>query len=255
MVDLDGTLYRGNQVIPGAPEFIQRLTEKGILPVYFTNNSTRTPNEVAQVLQSMGIKATADTVCTSSLAAADILLRQVGRGARISYLGMEGLRFALEETGLIPLPAGQTAANGIPADAAVMGLKTDVTFEELADFCHEVARLGRFVLTNGDLKLPTPRGFWPGNGSFGRLVEATTGVAPTEAGKPMVSFVEYVLHRFGVDKEHAVLIGDNEQTDIAAGKNAGVYTVQVMSGVSAGVAHNQESLANECYPSVAEIDL
>ncbi len=255
MVDLDGTLYRGNQVIPGAPEFILRLLENGIVPVYFTNNSTRTPEEVARVLRTMGIPAKEHNVCTSSQAAAEILLNQVGPGARVSYVGMEGLRLALEESKLIPVPAGLSKESQGAADAAVMGLKTDVTFQELADFCQDVARLGRFVLTNGDLKLPTETGFWPGNGSFGRLVEAATGVHPKEAGKPEVSFVEYVLHKFGVEREGAVLIGDNARTDIAAGRNAGVYTIQVMSGVPAGQTTEGESFADETYASVADIDL
>ncbi|GGJ09980.1 acid sugar phosphatase [Alicyclobacillus cellulosilyticus] len=233
LLDLDGTLYRGDQVIPGAPAFVARLRAQGIQPVFFTNNASKTPQQVAHKLVALGIEASADEVCTSAQAAAAWIRDEVGPGARVAFVGMDGLACALAEAGLAGVPMRDPAsaeAVGRCA-AAVMGLDTRVTYQELARFCRHVSALGRFVLTNADPRLPVEDAFHPGNGALGALVTTTTGIEPVVIGKPSVRFVEFALRRFGARPEEAVIIGDNLATDIAAGRQAGVYAIQVLTGV------------------------
>lgn len=241
LLDMDGTLCTGSRPIPGAPAFLQRLRARGIQPVFFTNNATRTPEEVCNLLQSCGMAAEPWEVCTAAQAAADLLAQRYGAGSGVALVGMNGLRVALMEAGLRPIgrrdDEGDTAPHVARASAnvaaAVLGLDKGVTYAELTWFCRHVARLGAYVLTNADKRLPAEDGFLPGNGALGSFVTTATGVEPTVAGKPSVSFVAYALHRYGVQAAEAILVGDNPLTDIAGGLAAGVYTIRVRTGVAA----------------------
>jgi 4-nitrophenyl phosphatase len=149
---------------------------------------------------------------------------------------MNGLRQALEAAGLMPIAMDDAAEAQRRVRAAVMGLDRAVTYPKLAWFCRHVERLGAYVLTNGDLRVPMEDGFVPGNGAIGKLVTATTGIEPYVAGKPNKAFVRFALQRFGASEAEAVLVGDNLATDIAAGRAAGVYTIWVGTGVTAAPA-------------------
>ncbi|MBX5436613.1 MAG: HAD-IIA family hydrolase [Alicyclobacillaceae bacterium] len=233
LIDLDGTLYRGDRVIAGAAAFVERLRVRGIQPVFFTNNATRTPAQVVDKLMSMGIRCTPDEVCTSAQAAAAVIRASTGGSVPVAYIGMDGLREAILEAGLEPLEvrAGTPRPALESAKAAAIGLDTRVTYGDLAAFCRVVSRLGQFVLTNGDVRLPVEDGFVPGNGALGAFVETATGVAPVVTGKPEPRFVAYALQRYGARPERTLVIGDNLLTDVAAGVRAGLYTIQVLSGV------------------------
>lgn len=232
LIDLDGTLYRGLHKIAGAAEFVQRLRDRGIRPVFFTNNSTRTPLQVCDKLAMMGLMARPDEVCTSAQASAAYVCRMYGTGARVLYIGHDGLLQALREAGLIPLDVREVKNDTHPpVCAAVMGLDQTIAYSELTTFCEAVMRLKHFVLTNGDVRVPSEEGFLPGNGAFGSFVSTATGITPYVAGKPNPEFIGYALEHYGVAAQHALLVGDNVETDIAAGNLAGVYSIQVLSGV------------------------
>lgn len=263
LVDLDGTLYRGEEGIPGAAEFIDRLRRFGIQPVFFTNNATRTPKQVCAKLATFAIASEPWEVCTSAQAAAAFLRDGLPSAATVAYLGTQALAEALEEQGftahyLLGTPTStSSAAEGqlhAEVSAAVLGLDPRVNYGQLAEFCQVVMRLGEFMLTNADVRLPSGANFLPGNGAFGSLVATATGIQPTVAGKPQVRFVDYALRRFGVSREQAVLIGDNLRTDVQAGIAAKVHTIQVQSGVSYPL-YDVNLQANETYDSVAEIPL
>lgn len=263
LVDLDGTLYRGEERIPGAAEFIGRLRRFGIQPVFFTNNATRTPTHVCEKLANFAIESEPWEVCTSAQAAAALLRDRLHAAATVAYLGTHALAEALEEQGFTarylrgtPTSPSSTAEGLLHEDvsAAVLGLDPLVNYGQLSEFCQVVMRLGEFTLTNADVRLPSGASFLPGNGAFGSLIATATGIQPTVAGKPQVRFVDYALRRFGVPRDQAVLIGDNLRTDVQAGIAAKVHTIQVRSGVSYPL-DDLNLQANETYDSVAEIPL
>lgn len=235
LIDLDGTLYRGATVIHGAAEFVQRLRDIGVQPVFFTNNSTRTPVSVAQNLERFRIEAHPHEVCTSAQAAAETLQRDVHAGYVLT-IGEAGLAEALREGGLQPLSVRhpQVRQRVHQVTAAVVGLDQNVTYAELDLFCTAVTELGSFTLTNGDVRLPVAERFQPGSGAIGAFVATATGLSPYVAGKPNPAFVDYALARFDASRHEALIVGDNIDTDIACGMAAGVYTVQVLSGVRDG---------------------
>ncbi len=237
LLDIDGTLCRGSTAIPGAAEFVERIRNRKIRPVFFTNNATRTPEQVVSYLAACGIGAQVDEVSTSAQFAAHIIAKRVGARAKVAYIGQSGLEWALSEQGFVlvrppaePESSGDTDVSHV-ADAAVMGLDPTATYGTLTWFCRQVVRIGWYMLTNNDARLPGNDGFVPGNGALGSFVTTVTGIEPVVAGKPNPDFVRYTLQRFSAEVEEAVVIGDNAATDIRAGLAAGVRAIQVRSGV------------------------
>jgi 4-nitrophenyl phosphatase len=254
LIDLDGTLYRGSQAIEGAGAFVRRLRQRGIQPVFFTNNSTRTPAQVKSKLASMDISAYEDEVCTSAQASATYLQQRVGTGEMVLYIGEQGLKDALQACGFHPLLVRTCSfAESGQASAAVLGLDPQVTYRDLTTFCERVADLQSFILTNGDVRLPAEGKFLPGNGALGSFVSTATGIQPYVAGKPNADFVKYALDRFHVSPNQALLIGDNIDTDIAAGHHAGVYSILVETGVQNAPSLQRPFRADEVVPSVADL--
>jgi 4-nitrophenyl phosphatase len=233
LIDIDGTLCRGRQVIDGAPQFVERLRNRGIQPVFFTNNATRTPHQVSTLLCNMGFQVSPREICTSAQAAAHTLRRKVGEGAPVLYIGTDGLREALHAEGLVPVYVDDDGRTG-PLDdvsAAVVGLDPNITYQHLARFCQQVMRLGWWVLTNQDVRLPVEDTFMPGNGAIGSFISTATGILPIVTGKPEPLFVDYALARYGARRDEAIIIGDNLLTDIKAGVDCGVYSIYVETGV------------------------
>jgi 4-nitrophenyl phosphatase len=235
LLDLDGTLWRGGEVIPGAPEFVERLRRQGTQPVFFTNNSSRTPEEVVDALHRCRIDAEASEVCTSAQAAANVVGQSSEGGSIVTFVGGRGLEVALQEAGMDARRA-QGKAIREPwvqeAVAAVVGIDPAVTYTDLALVARVAYRVGSFVLTNPDVRLVVEDGFMPGNGALGALVATASGTTPVVTGKPDAAFVDFALQRYAATPEETVIIGDNLYTDILAGNNAGIYSILVRTGVS-----------------------
>lgn len=232
LLDLDGTLYRGDKPIDGADRFVERLRQSKIRPAFVTNNSMRTPREVVQKLASFGIKADTDEVFTSSQMAARVLQRELNGQGIVAALGKSGLEEALRSEGLDPVMARSLDSLQHQVSGVVVGLDVDVTYQQLAWICHAVMGVGKWILTNADVRLPHGDSFLPGNGAIGRLIEATTGIRPTVVGKPNPAYIHFVLAELSARPEDAVVIGDNLATDIAAAVGAQVDSIFVETGVS-----------------------
>lgn len=239
-MDLDGTLFRGREVIEGAPSFVQALRTREIRPIFFTNNSSRTPEQVAAFLRDLGFDARPEEVATSAQAAAafirDRLVHTSPAGSRIvAFVGGPGLEQALRQEGLEPrrARADELRADWVErAEAVAVGLVSDTTYGDLALLARVAHRIGWMVLTNPDRRLPVEDGFMPGNGALGAFVQTASSAEMFVTGKPDPSFVHYALRRFDLRADEVVIVGDNLETDIAAGRSAGVATVWVKSGLT-----------------------
>ncbi len=224
IVDLDGVLYRGSEAIPGAGRFIAFLRERGIRFVLATNNATRTPEQYVERLAAMGIHVQQEEVLTSALATAGYLRGVAAPGARVFVVGMDGLRAALGEAGFALVEQD--------AEWVVVGMDFTICFERLAQACLLIRAGARFVGTNPDLTFPSERGIVPGAGSLLALLQASTGVEPIIIGKPETAMIEQALLRLGRAREATGMLGDRLETDILAGKRAGLPTLLVLSGVT-----------------------
>lgn len=223
LIDLDGTVYNGTEKIPAAVEFVKVLNEKNIPYLFLTNNSTKHPRDVAEKLRSMEIEATEKQVLTTSMATAKYVSEQ-HPGAKVYPIGEEGLIMALEAEGLV-----LTDDN---PDYVVMGLDREINYEKLSIGALAIRNGAKFVATNGDIKLPSERGFLPGAGSVISVLSVTTEIEPKFIGKPEPIMVEQALEVLGTSKAETLMVGDNYYTDILAGINAGVDSLLVFTGVT-----------------------
>lgn len=223
LIDLDGTMYRGEEKIEEASDFVKALQERNIPYLFVTNNSSRKPEQVAQKLMSLDIPATPEQVFTTSQATANFI-HERHANASIYMIGEEGLHAALVEKGF-------TFRDENP-DFVVMGIDRDITYEKLAKACLAVRNGATFISTNGDIALPTERGMMPGNGSLTAVIAVSTTVQPIFIGKPESIIMEQALKVIGTAKEDTVMVGDNYDTDILAGINAGMNTLLVHTGVT-----------------------
>jgi len=225
LLDLDGVVYIGGTPIPGAPEALQQAKRGGLRLAYVTNNASRTPAAVANLLAGMNVPAEEADVVTSAQAAARLLAERLPRGAEVLVIGATSLRLAVRERGLVPV----SNAVGKPK-AVVQGYGPGIAYATIAEGGLAVRAGALFVGTNADSTLPGPRGIQPGNGSLLQVIEHATGVAPVIAGKP-----EPPLHRESVIRTGAknpLVVGDRLDTDIEAAHRAGADSLLVLTGVS-----------------------
>ncbi|WP_179396012.1 TIGR01457 family HAD-type hydrolase [Lacticaseibacillus absianus] len=228
MIDLDGTMYRGKARIPEAKAFIERLQAKQIPFLFLTNNTTKSPADVcANLRDNHDIHATPAEVYTPSLAtAAWILAANHGdvSGKSVYVIGELGLKQALLDVGL--------RFNEVDPDYVVVGLDYDVTYHKFELATLAIQRGAMFIGTNADTNLPNERGHVPGAGSVIALVERSTQQRAFYIGKPEPIIMAQGLARMGLAKEDVVMVGDNYNTDIKAGINAGIDTLLVYTGIS-----------------------
>jgi glycerol-1-phosphatase len=225
LLDLDGVLYRGRDPVPGAPETLVTLREMGKRLAFMTNNSWRTPVQVAEKLQGMGIPAEPHEVVTSGQATAGVLAREAA-GATAYVLGGDGVRSALAEAGIEPV-------DGVPerVDYVVVGWDGDLTYERLRMATVLVGRGARLVATNDDASYPAPGGeLWPGAGAILAAVETGSGRQAVVIGKPHRPLFDLAIERAG--SREALVVGDRLETDIEGGAAAGLDSALVLTGAS-----------------------
>ncbi|MEW3994219.1 TIGR01457 family HAD-type hydrolase [Bacillus altitudinis] len=223
LIDLDGTMYKGTEKIEEAGQFVHKLNELNIPYLFVTNNSSRTPKQVAEKLVSFDIPATEEQVFTTSMATTNYIAEQK-KDASVYVIGEEGIQQAIKEKGL---SFGQE-----DADFVVVGIDRGITYEKLAVGAIAIRQGAQFVSTNGDIAIPTERGLLPGNGSLTSVLTVTTTVQPTFIGKPESIIMEQAMRVLGTDVSETLMVGDNYDTDIMAGMNAGMDTLLVHTGVT-----------------------
>jgi 4-nitrophenyl phosphatase len=223
LFDMDGVLYRGARVLPGARAMLAALTRGGVRFAMVTNNSTRTPHQYVRHLAALGMQARADQIVTSSIGAAAYLRERIRAGSRVLVVGERGLHQAVTQ-------AGFTVAWERPA-AVVVGLDRHLTYRTLARATEALVRGALFVACNPDPLLPTDRGVIPGTGALVEALAYAIGRRPVMIGKPEPALLRDGMARTGTRPSETVMVGDQLMTDIAAGRAAGTFTVLVQSDV------------------------
>lgn len=228
LLDLDGVVYVGPDAVPGAAQALNVARRRGTRAVFVTNNAARTPADVARHLCELSVQATASDVVTSAQAAARMLAADLDEGARVLVVGGEGLREAVREVGLVPVDRLSEEP-----EAVVQGFSRQTSWAELDEACVAVRHGLRWVATNVDSTLPTPRGPAPGNGAFVEVVARTTGAQPQVAGKPAPALLETAVDR--TQARRPLFVGDRLDTDVAGASALRMPSLQVLTGVSAVV--------------------
>ncbi|WP_288489466.1 TIGR01457 family HAD-type hydrolase [uncultured Limosilactobacillus sp.] len=234
-IDLDGTMYKGTKRIPAAARFIRRLQDAGKQILFVTNNSTRSPEFVADNLTTNhDIHVNSDNVYTTALATADYLDQIAADKRRVYVVGESGLRNAL-------ISRHFTITDMSP-DYVVVGLDSKVTYDKLATAVLLIRAGATFIGTNSDSNLPNQRGMVPGAGSLVKLVEYATQKRPIMIGKPEKIIMAMALKKSGLNKEQVVMVGDNYNTDIKAAINFGIDSLLVYSGLSTKLEVSKEAI-------------
>lgn len=227
LIDLDGTIYQGNNKVDGAKEFIERLKIHNIDYLFLTNNSTKTAPMVAEFLtQVHGIPTLPNQVYTSAMATADYLINtlKLTKGSRVYVIGEIGLKSALSNAGF------QLTAK--EPEVVIVGLDTQVNYQMFEDATLAIRRGAKYIATNLDTNIPNERGLIPGAGALNALIITATNVQPIEIGKPSSQIIELAMQRLVSSSEQTLIVGDNYATDILAGINAHVDTLLTYTGIS-----------------------
>lgn len=222
LIDLDGTIYLGKELIPAGKRFIERLQEKNIPYLFVTNNTTKTPNAVKQRLaKEFNINVPEESVYTATLATIDYM-DQLNKGKKVFVIGESGLKDGI-------LAGGYEMTEDNP-DYVVVGLDTQVTYEKIKIATIAIRNGAHFIGTNPDKNIPTEEGLLPGAGSFLALLETATQIKPKIIGKPEAVIMNAALKRLGLAKEEVVMVGDNYETDIKAGLQNDIPSLLVLTG-------------------------
>ena len=213
LMDMDGVLVHEEHAIPGADEFLRRLTETGTPFLVLTNNSIYTRRDLAARLRVSGLNVPEEAIWTSALATARFLDDQRPNGTAF-VIGETGLTTALHET-------GYTLTERDP-DYVVLGETRTYSFERITQAIRLVAAGARFIATNPDPTGPTPQGPLPATGSVAALISHATGVAPYFVGKPNPLMMRTAMNTLDAHSETTAMVGDRMDTDIVSGLEAGL---------------------------------
>jgi HAD superfamily hydrolase (TIGR01457 family) len=225
--DLDGVIYRGNERLPGAREFIEWIEATGRTYLYLSNNSMSTPAQVADRIKALGIPALVERVVTAGSAAATYL-GHTYPGASAFVLALPSMAQMVADAGLHLLPE----AEGARAQVVLVGLDRSLTYARLSVATQAVLNGAAFVTVNRDPLVPTEGKLEPGAGSIAAAIEASTGISPFVVGKPGPGIVLEALRQIGAQPSDTVMIGDGITLDIPAGHNAGLDTILLLSGIT-----------------------
>ena len=221
LIDMDGVIYRGGHLIPGADRFIIGLRKTGIPFRFLTNNSQRTRRDVATRLQRMGLDVEEEHVYTCAVATARFLAHQKPGGTAF-VIGEGGLLTALHENGY--------AIVDRDPDYVVVGEGRTISFELVEAALKMILGGAKLVATNLDPNCPTESGLRPGCGATVAMLETAGGVKAFSVGKPSPVMLRGARKELGLTTDETIVIGDTMETDILGGVQLGFKTILVLSG-------------------------
>jgi 4-nitrophenyl phosphatase/NagD protein len=242
LLDMDGTIYLGKKLLPGALEFLDLLAERNLDYLLLTNNSSKHAGQYVEKLARFGIHVGKEQILTSG-EATTIYLQKEMPNARVFIVGTKALEEEFANCGFKLVEK--------KPDVIVLGFDTTLTYRKLEKICDFVREGYPYIATHPDINCPTETGFIPDIGSFIALIESSTSRRPDVViGKPNDHMVSAVLERTGYKKNEIAMIGDRLYTDIAMGKT-GIKTILVLSGET-----KKDDLAlSEIKPDIIKDDL
>jgi NagD protein len=218
---MDGVIYRGSQMIPGAAEFIEHLIQTTTPFLFLTNNSARSPKDFVTKLDHAGIKVPWKNIYTAAMCTADFLVRQLPNCSAY-VIGEGGLNVALEAAGI--------AFDSTHPDFVVVGEGRLLNYESLEVALRLLAKGSRLVATNPDTWCPTESGPRPGTGAYVALLESASGKKAYYLGKPNPFMFQMARQRLGLHTAETIMVGDTMETDIRGAVEIGIQACLVLTG-------------------------
>lgn len=235
LIDLDGTLYRGDQPIEHAAAFVRWLTRTGAAYQLLTNCPQKTPAALAEKLLRLGIAVDPARILTSGLACAEYL-RQTRPGQRVFALGSPALKDALTGAGLRLVEED--------AEVVVVGFDTDFCYYDLDLACANIAAGAAYIATNLDSVIPHGARLAPHTGAIAAAVSCATGEKPLVIGKPEPFMLSCALARMNQRSQPCVMLGDRLDTDWQFAVQNNIRGYLLLTGVTS----RQEALAHGVPP-------
>ena len=223
IIDMDGVIYHGNRLLPGAKEFVDWLYREGKQFLFLTNSSARSPKELQQKLARMGLDVDERHYYTSALATAKFVTSQMPN-ASAYVIGEPGLYNAMHDAGI--------AMNEVDPDYVIVGETDSYNYDSICRAVRHIWNGARLIGTNADLTAPLECGIVPACRALISPIEATTGKKAYYVGKPNPLMMRTGLQMLGVHSENAAIIGDRMDSDIIAGIECGLDTALVLTGVT-----------------------
>lgn len=225
LLDMDGTIYLDNDLFDGTLDFLEKVRNKNGKYLFVTNNSSKSVDAYVNKLNKLGIKADESNFLTSTDATI-LYLNNNYPGKRFYAMGTESFINQMKAGGVDIVTDLCDGIFGV-----LISNDNELTFKKLDDICRLLTKgVDAYIATNPDWVCPTSFGYVPDCGSFAWMIEKATGKAPYFIGKPRPEMLTLAMEKYGYSKEESLMVGDRVYTDIAAGYNAGIDTVFVLSG-------------------------
>ncbi|MBD5529267.1 MAG: HAD-IIA family hydrolase [Lachnospiraceae bacterium] len=224
LFDMDGTIYEEETVFDGTSQLLDLIEQNGGKYVFITNNSSKSVIDYVKKVNRLGIKANFDNFFTSAQATI-MYLKKNHPGTKVYCQGTRSFVKELMAEGILVTEEVED-----DVDLVLVGFDTELTSAKLRKTCELLQREIPFIATNQDLRCPVSFGYIPDCGSMCNMIYAVTGKAPIYIGKPEPTMIDIVREKFGYNTEETCVIGDRLYTDIAAGLNAGVTAICVLTG-------------------------
>lgn len=221
VLDMDGTFYLGNRIYEGSLDFLNRLEETGRKFIFFTNNSSKAPEDYIEKLKKMNCYIERKDILTSGDVTIEYL-KSYYNGASVFLLGTKELEKSFKEAG-IPLTQDKP-------DLVVVGFDMTITYEKLERACTYIRNGAKFIATHMDINCPTEEGFIPDCGAICAAIELSTGVRPEFMGKPTDKTVAMIMKLTNYKAKEIAFVGDRLYTDVATGVNNGSTGILVLTG-------------------------
>ncbi|MFK4785681.1 HAD-IIA family hydrolase [Fusobacterium sp. MFO224] len=249
LLDMDGTIYLGDELIDGAKGFLKKVKEENKRYLFLTNNSSKNKGAYVEKLEKLGINAEEEEIFTSG-EATTIYLNKRKQGAKVFLLGTKALEEEFEKAGF-----ELVKERNKEVDFVVLGFDTTLTYEKLWIACDYIAEGVEYIATHPDFVCPLAEGkCMPDVGSIIALIKGTTGKEPLVVGKPNKYIVEAILEKYKLEKEEIAMVGDRLYTDIRTGLDNGLSSILVMSGeTDEKMLENTEFVPNYVFNSIKDM--
>jgi len=248
LFDCDGVLWNGDKLVEGAKEVLEMLRRQSKSVIFVTNNATKSRKNYKKKFDKLGIDATVDEIFGSAYAAAVYIssVMQLPKDKKVYVIGMSGIEEELKEEGVAYIGGTDPADNTLepfsladftldPSVAVVLcGLDTNINYTKLSKAFQYLTRNEgcTFLATNIDSTFPDSSGLLPGAGSLSAPLRFALGRDPLSTGKPSKTMLDCVRAKHDFDPTRTIMVGDRLNTDILFGREGGVSTLLVLTGIT-----------------------
>jgi len=249
LLDMDGTVYLGNELIDGAKDFIELMKQQNKKCIFLTNNSSKSKSIYVEKLNKLNIEACEDDVFTSG-EATTIYVNSLKPNAKIFLLGTKALEDEFISSGF-----ELVKERNQEVDYVVLGFDTTLTYEKLWIACDYLRDGVGYIATHPDFNCPLAEGkFMPDAGAIIEFIYASTNRRPYVVGKPNSFIIDSICSKYKLTKESLAMVGDRLYTDIKTGVNAGISSILVYSGETTEQDYAESDVkATFTYPSLKEM--